>query len=121
MAPLLPVHQPIPHHKKAMAMAMPPWTISSLRRPGSHELRIGDAGGLDGRVLGRREAVEGDGGVGRGDAGQERPHSARVVRRLDDDDGDGEAASGQDFAKLATESLRTYAAPIEDLAKVQFQ
>uniref|UniRef100_A0A8R7VGN3 Uncharacterized protein n=1 Tax=Triticum urartu TaxID=4572 RepID=A0A8R7VGN3_TRIUA len=74
------------------------------------ELRTGGAGGLEGhrlrmdgvygRELDPREAVEGDGGVDHGDVGQERPGSARVVRRLDDDDGDGEAVSGQDFAEL---------------------
>ena len=75
------------------------------------EVRVGDADelegerlvvlGLDGReALDLGQAVEGDGRVGRGDAGEERPRGARVVGRLDDDDCDGQPPRAEDLAKL---------------------
>nr|CAB3499538.1 unnamed protein product [Digitaria exilis] len=74
------------------------------------EVRVGDADGLHderlvvpgshGREVGRWEAVEGDGRVGGGDAGEERRRGARVVGRVDDDDGDGDATRRERPAEL---------------------
>uniref|UniRef100_J3L371 Uncharacterized protein n=1 Tax=Oryza brachyantha TaxID=4533 RepID=J3L371_ORYBR len=57
--------------------------------------------GRHGRHLHLGQTVERYGRVGRGDAGEERPRRAGVaVRRVDDDDGDGEAAGGEDLPEL---------------------